>query len=137
MAAMPVRIFLIPEGAQPDDVELPWRRELLGIDASNPIAALREVKERGILVEHFWAYDDLWISGYDMADALREALEFAGAQDVAVSICWEQCQLGWRGRTWQGSLKDALEEALGLVRGVGAAPLFDRLEPGKEHLTGA
>lgn len=133
---MPDKVWLIPEGSKPDDAELPWRRELVDIQASNAIAALREVKECGVLVEHFWAYEDLWISGYDMADALREALVSADVQDVKVEVCWESCQLRWRGRTWQGLLKDALEEALGLERGAGAAPLFDQLRPGKERLAG-
>jgi len=126
---MPDKVWLIPEGSTPHDEEWPWKRELDIEVEANPFAALRLAQQRGIDIESYWYIDDLWISGYDMADALRETLVTLGAEDVRFEVCWEQCEVTWGKKTWRGPLYEVLELALGLEPRAGAARLFAELRP--------
>jgi len=133
---MPDSVWLIPEGSTPYDKAWPWKRELMRVPDQNPYQALRCVREQGVIIEAFWSLDDLWVAGYDMAEALREALSTAGCGAVHVEICWETCQMSQDGQVWQGAIQAAVETALGLEPGAGAAALFAELGPGKDRLSG-
>jgi hypothetical protein len=127
---MPPSVVLIPEGTTPYDGEWPWKRQLAPFEDENPYAAMVRVRESGVLVQSFWHLEDLWVAGYDRAEALREALEAAKALDVKVEVCWESCLLSWNGQTWQGRLNQAIEVSLGLEPGAGASTLFGELAAG-------
>lgn len=124
---MPPAVVLIPEGTTPYDGEWPWKRKLTSLSDENPFAALARAKECGVAVESFWYLEDLWIAGHDRAEALREALAMAGADDVKVEICWDRCQLKLDGIAWQGRLDLVIEVALGLEPKAGPESLFEEL----------
>jgi len=111
-------VWLIPEGRKPtDDCEAVE----LELDATNPWAALAKARAEGIDVHCYWLdalggdpmTGDLWISGYDMATALREQLGRLGSS-AEVEVTWEQCLVRWPAVCWSGSLPAALEALLGL-----------------------
>ena len=133
---MPNSVWLIPEGSTPHDKSWPWKRELMMFVGENPVEPLRIVRERGVLVEKFWFYEDLWVAGYDIAGALEEALATAGATDVEVVPCWETCQLTRGHQVWSGSIRSALEIALGLEPNAGGAAFFSELTVAERRRAG-
>jgi hypothetical protein len=121
------KTWLIQEGSSPFDSVLMGKRAL-EIPADNPWAALEQVRRRGIEVECFWALDDLWIAGYDKAEALEAALDWCGATSVRVEVSWGFCKLSWGGLSWRGAIDAAISTAIGLWPQVGPAAVFTALE---------
>lgn len=119
--------WLIPEGSKPTDPVIPWKRCLPEIAADNPWAAIERMRSRGIEIESFWVLEDLWVAGYDRAEALEESLVWCGSSAVEATVCWNSCKLKWADRSWQGRLDTAINEALGLNADAGPEGLFSAL----------